>query len=110
LSQKEPDNSKSPFKISDKLKSPINAAVDSNKTNAGVIVGLVDPNRTQFYGYGKISDGNNATVDQNTIFTIASNTKVFTAILLVDMVEDGLIKLDDPIEKYLPPNVTYGEI
>jgi serine-type D-Ala-D-Ala carboxypeptidase/endopeptidase len=102
---KEPDNSQSPFKISDKLKSLINAAVDNNKTNAAIVVGLVDPNGTQFYGYGKMSKANNVTVDQNTIFAIGSNTKVFTAILLADMVQDGLIKLSDPIDKYLPSNV-----
>jgi hypothetical protein len=63
--QKAPDNSKSPFKITEKLKSLINAAVDNNKTNAAIVVGLVDPNGTQFYGYGKMSNAeNNSTVDQ----------------------------------------------
>lgn len=104
--QKGTGNSKSPFKISDELKSLINAAVDSNKTNAAIVVGLVDPNGTQFYGYGKMSNANSSIVDQNTIFAIGSNTKIFTTILLADMVEDGLIKLDDPVEKYLPLNVT----
>ena len=59
-----------------------------------------------FYSNGKISKTNNTTVDQNTIFAIGSNTKVFTTILLTEMVEDGLIKLNDPIDKYLPPNAT----
>ena len=104
--QKEPDNSKSTFKITDTLKSLVNSVVDNNRTNAAIVVGLVDPNGTQFYGHGTISNANNATVDQNTIFAIGSNTKVFTAILLADMIQDGLIKLDDPIEKYLPSNVT----
>ena len=53
-----------------------------------------------------MSNANNTTVDQDSIFAIGSNTKVFTAILLADMVEDGLIQLDDPIQKYLPSNVT----
>ena len=53
-----------------------------------------------------MSNASNATVDQNSIFAIGSNTKVFTTILLADMVNKGLIKLDDPIEKYLPSNVT----
>ncbi len=104
--QKELDNSKSTFKITDNLKSLINGIVANNRSNAAVVVGLVDPNGTQFYSHGKISNANNATVDQNTIFAIGSNTKIFTAILLADMVRDGLIKLDDPIEKYLPSNVT----
>ena len=52
-----------------------------------------------------MSKANNSTVNQNTIFAIGSNTKVFTTTLLADMVQDGLIKLNDPIDKYLPSNV-----
>ncbi len=44
--QKELDNSKSTFKITDKLKSLINGIVANNRSNAAVVVGLVDPNGT----------------------------------------------------------------
>ncbi len=44
-------------------------------------------------------------VDGNTIFEIASVTKVFTSLLLADMVERGEVKLDDPISKFLPAAV-----
>ena len=84
----------------------LNDLIDKNKTNGAIAIGFVDPNGTQFYGHGKLSNTSNATVDQNTIFAIGSNTKVFTTILLADMVNKGLVKLDDPIEKYLPSNVT----
>jgi serine-type D-Ala-D-Ala carboxypeptidase/endopeptidase len=53
-----------------------------------------------------MSNANNTTVDQDSIFAIGSNSKVFTAILLADMVEDGMLKLDEPIQKYLPQNIT----
>ena len=104
--QKRPASSTSVFKITDEIKDRINALVDSNRTNAAIVIGIVDANGTQFYSNGKISNTNNTTVDQNTIFAIGSNTKVFTTILLAEMVEDGLIKLNDPIDKYPPPNVT----
>ena len=103
--RKELTNSTSGFKITDEIKDTINALVDSNRTNAAIVVGIVDPVGTQFYSHGKISNAINSTVDQNTIFAIGSNTKVFTTILLAQMVEDGLIKLNDPIDKYLPSNV-----
>src|SRR6476659_8006368 len=103
--QKELANSTSAFKITDEIKNRVNALLDSNRTNASIVIGIVDPSGTQFYGNGKISNAINATVDQNTIFAIGSNTKVFTTILLAQMVEDGLIKLNDPIDKYLPSNV-----
>jgi serine-type D-Ala-D-Ala carboxypeptidase/endopeptidase len=93
------------FKITDKLKETIQSLVDNNKTNAAIVVGLVDPNGTQFYGYGNMSNANPIKVDKDTIFAIGSITKVFTTILLADMVNRGLVNLDDPIEKYLPPSI-----
>ena len=93
------------FKITDKLKETIQSLVNNNKTNAAIVVGLVDPNGTQFYGYGNMSNANPITVDKDTIFAIGSITKVFTTILLADMVDRGLVNLDDPIEKYFPPSV-----
>jgi D-alanyl-D-alanine-carboxypeptidase/D-alanyl-D-alanine-endopeptidase len=104
--QKEPASSTSVFKITDEIKDRLNALVDSNRTKAAIVIGIVDPNGTQFYSNGKISNTNNTNVDQNTIFAIGSNTKVFTTVLLAEMVEEGLVKLNDPIDKYLPPIVT----
>ncbi|MDQ6723883.1 MAG: beta-lactamase family protein [Thermoproteota archaeon] len=101
----EKNDSTSTFKITDQIKALIIDLIDKNKTNAAIAIGFVNPDGTQFYGHGKLSNTSNATVDQNTIFAIGSNTKVFTTILLADMVNKGLIKLDDPIEKYLPSNV-----
>src|SRR5574341_1048891 len=80
--QKPQINSMSTFKITDEIKDRINTLLDSNRTNAAIEIGIVDRNGTQFYSTGKVSNTNNATVDQNTIFAIGSNTKVFTAILL----------------------------
>jgi CubicO group peptidase (beta-lactamase class C family) len=106
VDQKDKNISTLEFEITDWIKALIDERVDKNKTNAAMAIGFVDPNRTQFYGYGKLSNTSNATVDENTIFAIGSNTKVFTTILLADMINKGLVKLDDPIEKYLPSNVT----
>src|SRR6476646_118609 len=108
--QEEENNSSTTFKITDQIKRLINALVDKNKTNAAIAIGSIDLNGTQFYGHGKISNTNTTTVDQNTIFAIGSITKVFTTTLLADMVNQGLIKLNDPIEKYLPSNVKVPNI
>jgi len=106
IDQKDKNNSILEFEITDQIKSLIIDRLDRNKTNAAMVIGLIDPNGTQFYGYGKLSNSSNATVNENTIFKIGSITKVFTTILLADMVNKGLINLDDPIEKYLPSNVS----
>jgi CubicO group peptidase (beta-lactamase class C family) len=94
-----------PFKITDDLKQLIRTLVD-NGTNAAMVIGLVDANGTQFYGYGKTSNATNATtVNKDTLFDLASITKTFTTTILTDMVSQGVVNLDDPIEKYLPPSV-----
>ena len=73
--------------------------------DASIVVGIITPNGTQVYSYGNLSKANSTKVNGNTIFDIASLTKVFTTTLLADMVKQGLVNLEDPIEKYLPATV-----
>lgn len=79
-----------------------------NDYSRGVVVALIDASGTTYYSYGRMSE-NGAPVDEHTIFEIGSVTKVFTAILLADLVERGVVTLDTPIEKYLPPEVRAPE-
>jgi CubicO group peptidase (beta-lactamase class C family) len=53
-------------------------------------------------GYGVRKLGDPAPVDAKTLFGIASNTKIFTAVALGVLVEAGKIKWDDPVVNYLP--------
>jgi serine-type D-Ala-D-Ala carboxypeptidase/endopeptidase len=73
--------------------------------DASIVVGIITPNGTQVYSYGNLSKANSTKVNGNTIFDIASLTKVFTTTLLADMVKQGLVNLEDPVEKYLPATV-----
>ena len=41
-------------------------------------------------------------VDADTLFQIASNSKVFTATLVMQLVAEGALGLDDPVRKHLP--------
>lgn len=67
-----------------------------------IAVGVIDSNGVHFYNYGKTKNENGKIVDQETIYEIGSISKVFTSLLLAEMISEGKIKLDDPIEKYLP--------
>jgi CubicO group peptidase (beta-lactamase class C family) len=53
-------------------------------------------------GYGVRKLGDPAVVDANTLFAIASNTKAFTAAALAILVDEGKLKWDDRVTKYLP--------
>ena len=91
------------FALSDSVKKTIRENVDNGKHQA-LFVGLIDGGAVDFYHYGTIAKGEN-TIDENTLFEIGSVTKVFTTLLLADMVEKGEISLDDPIDKFLPEDV-----
>lgn len=54
----------------------------------------------EYYGLANIEK--NQAVDQNTIYHWASNTKPFTGIAIMQLRDRGLLKLDDPVTKYLP--------
>jgi D-alanyl-D-alanine-carboxypeptidase/D-alanyl-D-alanine-endopeptidase len=75
--------------------------VDDNNS-IGAAVGLIDHGTIQFFSYGKMFAGEDAPISEDTIFEIGSITKVFTTLALMDMVTQGKVQLDDPIELYLP--------
>lgn len=52
--------------------------------------------------YGSANLEKKQPVDENTIYHWASNTKPFTGIAIMQLRDRGLLKLDDPVIKYLP--------
>jgi D-alanyl-D-alanine carboxypeptidase len=52
-------------------------------------------------GYGIANLELSAPVTEKTVFSLASITKTFTAILTMALVEDGRLSLDDPLSKHL---------
>lgn len=52
--------------------------------------------------FGSANIAKNQPVDKDTIYHWASNTKPFTGIAIMQLRDRGLLKLDDPVTKYLP--------
>src|SRR6266404_3145141 len=73
--------------------------------NTCMVIGLVDERGSRVFAGGKLDNGTDQEVNGDTVFEIGSMTKTFTALLLVDMVERGEMKLDDPVAKHLPESV-----
>jgi len=69
----------------------------------GIAVGIVK-NDSLIYakGFGVRKLGDKAPVDANTLFAIGSISKSTVAIALGILVDEGKIKWDDPVTKYLP--------
>jgi D-alanyl-D-alanine-carboxypeptidase/D-alanyl-D-alanine-endopeptidase len=57
-------------------------------------------------GYGRARNLQPEAPREDTIFEIGSITKVFTALLLAETAEAGLVGLDDPLEAHLPSGVS----
>jgi CubicO group peptidase (beta-lactamase class C family) len=75
------------------------------KRSAGIVVGVVDADgRTRVVAYGDPGPGQ-PPLDGNSVFEIGSISKVFTATVLAEMVQEGKVRLDDPVQKFLPASV-----
>ena len=53
-------------------------------------------------GYGRANLEHDVPATPDTVFELASVTKQFTATAIMVLVEDGKVKLDEPIATYLP--------
>ncbi len=69
----------------------------------GISVGIVFNDKVLLSkGYGVRRMGASDTVDGDTLFAIASNSKAFTAVALAILVDEGKLKWDDHVYKHLP--------
>ena len=71
----------------------------------GIVVGVLRPSGPSIVAYGATALKGGRKVGGDTIYEVASLTKVFTALLLADAAARGEAGLDDPLEAYVPPGV-----
>jgi CubicO group peptidase (beta-lactamase class C family) len=83
--------------------------IDVQHQSIGIMVGVIGPEGRRIIAYGHLEKGDPRPLNGDTIFEIGSTTKVFTSLLLADMVQRGEVALDDPVAKYLPPSVKMPE-
>ncbi len=88
------------------LQQALNKQIIEDKLANGAVVVTYENGKVTPYHTGIAQKGSDAAVDANALFEIGSITKAFTGVLLADMVTKGEVKLDDPVQKYLPKSVT----
>jgi Beta-lactamase len=92
----------------DDLRGRVQALVQpllEKKQSVGVVVGVIEAGRTHVFGFGREALGGDKAPDGKTIFEIGSVTKVFTSLALAEMAQQSLVRLDDPVQRYLPKEV-----
>ena len=68
-----------------------------------VVLGKINKNgKMEFHSYGPSRWDRNDTINENNIFRIASMTKALGSVAALQLVENGMITLDEPLDNYLP--------
>jgi D-alanyl-D-alanine-carboxypeptidase/D-alanyl-D-alanine-endopeptidase len=83
--------------------------IGSENLGIGIVVGVIESKGRRTVAYGGLVKDDKRPLNGDTIFEIGSMTKVFTSLVLMDMVQKGEVALTDPVSKYLPPSVKVPE-
>jgi serine-type D-Ala-D-Ala carboxypeptidase/endopeptidase len=96
-----PSQNDLPQDVKDKIK----LRVDEH-TNPSIVIGLINGDDVRYFSFGVKSLATSEPATEHTIFEIGSISKTFTGIILANEVVRGNMKLEDPLQKYLPLGVT----
>ena len=92
------------------LSKAIDSLFDNREGRPGCAVGVI--NNGEYIhkrGYGLANLEQNISIDENSIFRIASISKQFTAMAIAILEEKGLLAFDDEMQKHIPDLIDYGE-
>lgn len=93
------------FPATGDVESMLRYLVEDGET-PGIVLAFLDADgSTRVISHGDGGPGG-PPLGPHSAFEIGSITKTFTATLLADMVARGEMALDDPVQRYLPPDVT----
>jgi D-alanyl-D-alanine-carboxypeptidase/D-alanyl-D-alanine-endopeptidase len=98
-----------PVPSSDEIREILVRRIEHQQQAVGIVVGVIEPNGRRVVAHGNLANADSRSVDGDTIFEIGSVTKVFTSLLLADMVERHEVALGDPADTYLPGHVRMPE-
>lgn len=76
------------------------ARVGAENQGIGLVVGVIQPKGRRVVAYGSLAKDDKRPLNGDTVFEIGSMTKVFTSLILMDMVQKGEVEVTDPISKY----------
>lgn len=85
-----------------KIDAMLDAAIQTDEV-PGLVAMIVKDGKIVYHtakGFADVGDGKK--MEKNSIFRIASQTKAITSTAILMLYEEGKIRLDDPISKYIP--------
>lgn len=95
----------STFSFGQNITKKIDSIIKDNyqkNPNVGISVGFIQNNQDYYTAYGKLNAESKNEINKNSIFEIASITKILTSNLIAQAVIENKIKVDDYIDSLLP--------
>ena len=90
------------------IKAILAQRIDVDQQAVGLAAVVVNGDQVRIVTQGFQALDKTVPITADTLFEVGSITKTFTALLLADMVVKGELKLDDPVEKWLPQGLSVG--
>ena len=91
------------------LKAKIDEIVSRQMQAGGVVgleIGVINKGgQPQTFDYGEVLKRSGRMPSPSTLFQIGSITKTFTGLLLALFVERGIVRLEDPLQQYVPQGI-----
>ncbi len=76
-----------------------------NGYSVGTAVVFFQDGKEEYFTYGFSDSTHRQPITRKSVFEIGSISKTFTSLLVADLILKGKLKLDDPIEIYLPDSL-----
>lgn len=95
----------SSFSLGQDLTTKIDSIIKNSyqkNPNVGISVGFINNNQEYYTSYGKLGKESKIDIDKNSLFEIASITKILTSDLIAQAAIENKFKIDDYIDGYLP--------
>ena len=89
-----------------KAEAALEAWTGKAQKSTAAVIGVVDEKGARFFSSGLTEQGGSP-VNEETLFEIGSLTKLFTALLLSVLDEEGTVNMDAPVSRYLPESRSY---
>ena len=93
----------------DEVREILAKRIGVHRLSRGMLVGITDDQGHRFSSYGSTNASGARPVDGETLFEIGSITKLFTALVLADMVSKREVAIDQNVQDFLPAGVRVPE-
>ena len=90
------------------IKEVIKEEVDNGRSNS-IVIGIIDNGIESYISYGSPFEGRTDSANENTVYEIASVTKVYVSTILADLVLKEKVNLDDFLIQYLPDTLKFSD-